>query len=86
MNPATAEEERQLLAKQKKKRRGNRQLQRYRAKLRKQRLTDTATEQSLPGEIDLEMDQEQQEKETIAAEVRETVVDRVRKNRFITNS
>ena len=78
MNPVTTEEERQPLKKQKKKHRGNRQLQRYRAKLRKQGLNDTAIKQLLPGELDLEMEQEQQDKEMIADGLRETLVDQVR--------
>ena len=77
MNPAMVEEERQPLKKQKKKHRGNRQLQRYRAKLRKQGLNDASIKQLLPNETDLEMDQEQQEKEMIADHLRETLVDQV---------
>ena len=68
MNPVTTEEERQPLKKQKKKHRGNRQLQRYRAKLRKQGLNDTAIKQLLPGELDLEMEQEQTREERSIAD------------------
>ena len=67
MNPTT-DEQRQPLKRPKRKCRGNRQLQRYRAELRKVGLTDATMQQLLQGQTDLPPDQEQEGEEDITAE------------------
>ena len=57
MNPMATEQPHPL-EKRRRKRRGNRELQRYRAKLRKQGLTDVAIEQLLDNERNLEIEPE----------------------------
>ena len=76
MNPITTEEG-QPLKKQKKKRRGNRQLQRYRAKLRKEGLIDATINQILSDEANLDMEQEQEDKDIIVDDLRETLENQV---------
>ena len=58
MNPMATEQP-QPMEKRKRKRRGNRELQRYRAKLRKEGLTDVAIKQLLDDERNLEIEQEE---------------------------
>ena len=73
MNPTT-DEQRQPLERPKRKRRGNRQLQRYRAKLRKAGFTDATIQQLLQGQTDLAPDQEDEEEDITADDLDETRV------------
>ena len=77
----TTNEQRQPLEKLKRKRRGNRQLQRYRAKLRKAGFIDATIQQLLQGQTDLSPDQEQELEDITAEDLEETrmpLIDQVR--------
>ena len=80
MDPTT-DGQRQPLEKPKRKRRGNRQLQRYRAKLRKAGFTDATIQQLLQGQADLTTDREQEHEDITAEDLEETrvpLIDQVR--------